>query len=211
MLEDFAMVKSIVFVVICLLVLLGVAYGMYRYGSLPWLHPEKMSPVQTSISMPSMLIHQIQNMGELHTASTSLQTIISGEQRLWKLWIIPAGRVRILFVAVTQVRAGIDLSKLNAEDLVLIGNRLEINLPPVELLDIKLDIEKSEIYDVRKSIFLSPDSSQLHQQLQKQALEKARENALSTDILLHAEKNAITKIQSLYEHLDYDVVVRIRE
>ena len=205
------MVKSIVLIVICLLVLLGIGYGMYRYGSMQWLHPQKMNPVQTTISMPTMLIHQIQNMGELHTASTSLQSIISGEQRRWKLWIIPAGRVRILFVAVTEVRAGIDLGKIEADDLVLIGNRLEITLPPVELLDLKLDIEKSEIYDVRKSIFLSPDSSQLHQQLQKQALENARENALSTDILLHAERNAITKIQSFYEHMDYDVVVRIRD
>ena len=57
MLEDFAMVKSIVLIVVCLVMLLSIGYSMYRYGSLQWLQPQKMNPVQTTISMPTMLIH----------------------------------------------------------------------------------------------------------------------------------------------------------
>ena len=116
----------------------------------------------------------------------------------------------MLYIAVGEVRAGVDLGQLSSEDIKVQHNTLHIQLPAVKVLDFKLDVEQSRIYDVRRSLFLAPDASLLHQDIQRQALEQTREAALKSGILVTAEQNVVRMVKGLFSDLGYTVVVEVQ-
>ncbi len=116
----------------------------------------------------------------------------------------------MLYIAVGEVRAGVDLKMLSPGDIQVRHNTLHIQLPVVQLLDFKLDVEQSRIYDVRRSLFLAPDSSLLHQDIQRQALEQTREAALKSGILATAEQNVVRMVKGLFSDLGYMVQVEVQ-
>ena len=204
------MVKTILFGIVLGMSVLSIGYLLVRGNVLSRIHMSNAFTLQTEVELPVQVLRELQGMQEIHTASFSIQTVVTGENRRKVLWYIPFGRTRMLYVAVGEVRAGVDLGQLNSENIRIQHNTLHIKLPAVQVLDFKLDVSQSRIYDVRRSLFLAPDASLLHQDIQQQALEQTREAALKSGILATAEQNAVRMVKGLFSDLGYTIEVEMQ-
>jgi len=119
---------------------------------------------------------------------------------------VEIGSTKLLYVAVGQVRAGIDLAKLNQESIVVENERVCLLLPPPEILDSKIDVENSYVYDVRKSMMLAPDAFDLQSDAQRKALEEVTKAAIRCGILEMASEQAKTVLSALMSMMGFEEV-----
>ena len=168
---------------------------------------EDIHRVDTHISATPHVIRELQKLGELHTAIGSIQTVLTGERHRKVLWVVPSGNTQLLLIAHAEIRAGIDLSTMAPEDIEEAESHIRIRLPPATILDAKLDIERTRIYDIRQSMMLSPDPATLHEDMLREALKRSTDAALETDLLRYAEANAIALIEGLFATLPITVQV----
>ena len=85
-------------------------------------------PTPTTIVLPTV-INQIKPLGQLHTASYFLSTVVDTQMPVGALNQIQ----RVLLVACGQVDAGIDLSNLQPQDIITTGDKVTIRLPQAEV------------------------------------------------------------------------------
>lgn len=91
--------------------LLAVAYLLGRWQTAHEKSEHQSSPEIVAKSS-SQLLDKLKMVNELHTAMGIVQTIVTSSQDS-KIFGMSVGSTKLLYVAVGQVRAGIDLAKLN--------------------------------------------------------------------------------------------------
>lgn len=148
----------------------------------------------------SVMLTKIRSASELTTTVFGMEAIVpASRDRVFGDWTL--GSTKLLYIAYAEVRAGIDLSTLTAADTTLTGNRLEIRLPPPRILDRKIDVERSQVYDYdRGFLSLGPDvAPELMTLAQRQALEKVTQAACDRQILATANERARVAIAQLIQ------------
>ena len=188
-----------------------VVFGLYRAGAnlvrdpLGALSNQPTPVIQTR----AVILQQLQGASELATAIFTMETVVdeSEDRTLGSLVI---GRTRLLFVAHGQVRAGVDLAELAPEDLTVVTDTVTIHLPPPRLLDQKIDVDRSYVYDLDQSL-LGPVSPDLQSRAERFALQKIVEGACEGGILEEATERAKVTVKSLLEAAGFvqvDVLVQ---
>ena len=88
----------------------------------------KLQPVEPKVEKLEPIVQRLKNIQELSTMVLTTETIVptSAERKIGE---IPLATTRLLYVARGEIRAGIDLSELQATDIKRSNNQLEINLP----------------------------------------------------------------------------------
>jgi hypothetical protein len=109
---------------------------------------------------------------------------------------------RLLFVAHGRVIAGIDMSKLNPEDLRLENGVLRVKLPPAEVFIATLDNDKSYVYD-RDTGALTRPNVDLETTARQAAEAEIRKAAEEDGILQLAQQNAETYLARFFAALGY--------
>jgi hypothetical protein len=113
---------------------------------------------------------------------------------------------RLLFVAHGVVIAGLDLSKLEAEDIEIRDGIPTITLPPAEIFVATLDNDKSYVYDRDTGLLRKSDPNL--ETLARQAAEKEiREVAIEDGILEQANVNAQAFLMRLLGSLGFNDVI----
>lgn len=102
--------------------------------------------------------------------------------------------------------AGIDLNKLDPEDLEVKGGVLYVTLPEAEIFITALDNEQSYVYDRDTGLFTHGEVN-LETEARRAAEQEIERSALEDGILDLAEKNAISFLDRLFRDLGYPVVV----
>jgi hypothetical protein len=162
------------------------------------------NPTPTILPDPVTIINQVRPLARLETIQYSVEKIITAETGQEIFGALFGDR--LLFVAHGVVIAGVDLSKLTAEDLRLQNGILEIALPEAEIFVATLDNEKSYVYDRETGIFRRQD--QVLETLARQAAEKEiREAAVGDGILTQARINAEVFIERLLDDLRFEKVI----
>jgi hypothetical protein len=177
--------------------------------SLPRILPTaKPSPTPALVST-AILAARLRGASELTTAIYTLETVTSASQdrRLGELTI---GRTELLYVAHGQVRAGVELSEIAPDSMTVEGRRLVVRLPAPRILDRKIDIDKSYVYDVDRSLF-GPIDPTLQSQAERFALEKILSEACAGGILAEANERGGLAVEKLLESAGYDEVVVITQ
>ncbi len=161
------------------------------------------------IDLGPVVLHQIQGLSELTTTRFGMQTVVTASK----------GRTlgpfefntRLLYVAYGEVRAGVDLSLLGPADVVVEDNRaVTVTLPPPQILDSKLDVNRSYVYDFQQGI-LSPEAPELQTEAERRALEQIVAGACQSDILGEANQRAELAITKLLSAMDFEEIkVRTR-
>ncbi|GAB4315300.1 MAG: hypothetical protein Kow0091_22460 [Geminocystis sp.] len=161
-----------------------------------------------TIKDPHLLIQQIQGVSELTTTVFVMDAIapISSQRKLGE-WVI--GETSLLYIARGEVKAGLDLSKITSDDVSINQDTITIELPAPEILDSKIDVTKSQVYDYDRGFLnLGPDNApQLQSEAQKQTLNKIKQTACDENILEQANERAIVVISQLMEASGYKNVV----
>jgi Protein of unknown function (DUF4230) len=159
------------------------------------------------INNPHLIVKQVQTLSELTTTQFIMDAIVptSSNRKLGNLVI---GETNLLYIARGEVKAGLDLSKISEKDIVIEGDKLKITLPAPEILDEKIDVNQSQVYDYDRGFLnLGPDvATELQTQAQRQTLAKIKETACAQKILDQANQKAVTLISQLMQTAGYEKV-----
>ena len=164
------------------------------------------------IEHSAVVLQQIQGIQELTTTVYKMETVVptSADRTLGKDWVIAT--TKLLYLGRGEVKAGIDLGKLEQEDILVSKDKIAITLPPSQILDSNIDVNASHIYHYDRGFLnLGPDvAPQLQTLAQQQTLDKIVTTACNEGILQQADAKAKeTIIQLLTATNDKPVEVSI--
>ncbi|HZY44496.1 MAG TPA: DUF4230 domain-containing protein [Anaerolineae bacterium] len=149
------------------------------------------------------VIDQVKPLGQLHTASYFLSTVVDTQMHVGVLNQLQ----RVLLVACGKVNAGVDLQKMTAKDIKITGDKVNVHLPDPEIFDALLFDDRQCTYVVlRDEGILLPPNTQLESAAREAAVANFRATALQNDILNTALQNAKTQLRSLIILLGYTQV-----
>ncbi len=190
-------------VIICVIVAIGAPAIIGSVTQSIFQAPGKLIqlplPTPTTIVLPTV-INQIKPLGQLHTASYFLSTVVDTQMPVGALSQVQ----RVLLVACGQVEAGIDLSKLQPQDIITTGDKVTIRLPPAEVFINQLfDDRKCTYVVVREEGILLPPNTVLETAAREAAVANFKETALANGILEQARLNAEGEVRRLLTLLGY--------
>lgn len=158
----------------------------------------KISPIEPQVENAIPIVERIQSIQELSTTVQTMQTIVPTSARR-KIGDLPLGTTKLLYVARGEIKAGVDLSELTDADIKITANNIEVNLPAAKILDSKIDVNNSRVFDYDRGFLnLGPDvAPQLQTLAQRETLAQMIDTACSEDILQQANikaKEAIVRL-----------------
>jgi Protein of unknown function (DUF4230) len=187
-----------------------VVMGLWRGGDqflsnfLGWFGKAKVEP---QVDVRSVVVKQVQDASELTTAIFTMEAVVPTQQDANIAGFV-VGSTKLLYLAYGQVRAGVDLSQIRATDIQAQGDQLIVRLPAPKLLDRKIDVSRSNVYDYNRGFLgLGPDAAPTLQTLaQQKALERITEAACNEGILQKANDRAQLVVSQLVKVPPYTTV-----
>lgn len=174
----------------------GLVFGLM------YVHNRMLADTKKELRPPveskTAILQRIHLAGELTTAIGCVQTVVkSDEIREWLK--VQVGTVEILYVAVGEIRAGINLMDLEERSLVIEGTKATVTLPQCRILHASIDVNRSYVFDVKRSMVLSPQAVHLQTAAERKALAEIQETAVQVGLLQQAEKQAQVLVRYFLE------------
>lgn len=165
---------------------------------------ELIHPIPTIRPSPITIIHQVQSLSRLETASYTVEKVITAEAGQDALGFLFGDR--LLFVAHGLVIAGVDLAQIQEGDITVTDDdRVIVVMPEAEIFVVTLDNERSYVYDRDTGFF------GLNQDLETEARQAAEEEilnaALEDGILELANENARAYLERLILGFGFQEVI----
>ena len=159
-----------------------------------------LNPTPTIIPDPITYINEVRALARLETIQYSVEKVITGETGGGTFQSLFGDK--ILFVGHGTVIAGIDMSKIQPEDMRYENGVLTIKLPPAEVFIAALDNEKSYVYNRDTGILTKPDIN-LETLVRQRAEEEILKAALEDGILEQAQTNAQAYLLKFFAALGF--------
>jgi hypothetical protein len=163
-----------------------------------------LNPTPTILPDPITIIHDVRSLARLETIQYSLEKVIVAESGQGAFGFLFGDR--LLFIAHGSVIAGIDLEKMEPEDLRVEEGVLYVQLPAAEVFVAVLDNDKSYIYD-RELGALTKGNQQLETEARQVAEAEILASALQDNILDQAQINAENFLYRLFLDLGFPDVI----
>ena len=162
------------------------------------------TPAPTPTPTPTPILIERKDLGKMVTIQYKLQTVSVVEEKDAS-WIIRLfGDNKVVLVAAGKVLAGVDMTQLTQEDIVVSDTAVKIVMPPAEILSVHLVPGESWVYD-RKLNILKPNW-QLELQAQEQAEASLRGWSIENGILAQAEEVFTSRIEAFLRRLGFTEV-----
>lgn len=159
-----------------------------------------LNPTPTIIPDPVTYINEIRALARLETIQYSVEKVITGEMGTGTFDAFFGDK--ILFVAHGTVIAGIDMEKIQPENLRYENGVLTVQLPPTEIFIATLNNEKSYVYDRQTGLLTKPDPN-LETLVRQKAEEEILKAALEDGILEQAKTNAEAYLFKFFSALGF--------
>ncbi len=163
-----------------------------------------LHPTPTIIPDPVTIVHEVRSLARLETIQYSVEKVITAESGQGVFSFLTGDK--ILFVAHGTVVAGVDLQKLQPEDMKIVDGVLHVHLPKAEIFLATLDNDQSYIYDRRQG-FLSRGNPNLETAARQAAQDKIEQAALDDGILAQAQTNAENFLYRFFLQLGFPEVI----
>lgn len=169
-----------------------------------------LTPAQPEpqVDVRSVVVQQLRGASELTTAIFAMEAVVpTKSDRTLAGYVI--GSTNLLYIAYGEVRAGVDLAELTATNVqVTGGNSIQITLPPPKILDSKIDLSKSNVFDYSRGFLgLGPDvAPELQEKAQQEALIKIEEAACQENLLAEANRRAEVTVGQLLATAGFEAV-----
>lgn len=163
---------------------------------------------EPQVDVRSLVLQQVRGASELTTAIFAMQAVVpTSRDRTVGGYTI--GRTTLLYIAYGEVRAGVDLSEIEEQDMIVVGDELRLQLPPPRILDSKIDVNRSSVYDYDRGFMgLGPDSApELQTLAQQETLRQIVDTACAQGILLEANNRAQQAVTTLLSTAGYKQIV----
>lgn len=164
-------------------------------------------PPSPQVDVQAIVLQQIREASELTTAAFTMQAVVPTSQDA-ALGGFVIGTTKLLYIAYGEVQAGVDLSQLTPENVQIRGDQIQLRLPPPKILDSKIDVNKSQVYDYNRGMLgLGPDvAPELQSLAQQKALQKITAAACSNGLLEKASDRARLVVTQLLSTAGYQAV-----
>jgi len=159
-----------------------------------------LHPTPTIIPDPATYINEIRALARLETIQYSVEKVITGEMGGGTFSTLFGDK--ILFVGHGTVIAGIDMDKLQPENMRYVNGVLTVKLPPAEVFIAALDNEKSYVYDRQTGLLTKPDPN-LETLVRQRAEDEILKAALEDGILNQAQTNAEAYLIKFFSALGF--------
>jgi hypothetical protein len=159
---------------------------------------------EPQIDMQPMLVQQLRGISELTTAVFAMQTVVpASRDRTLGGYVI--GRTTLLYIAYGEVRAGVNLGSIQPDDIQVNGDTVSIRLPAPQILDSKIDVNRSKVYDYDRGFLgLGPDAAPELQDLAAQTtLQEIVQSACEQGVLETASTQAKETVSQLLKTAGY--------
>ncbi|MBX9600656.1 MAG: DUF4230 domain-containing protein [Bryobacteraceae bacterium] len=150
---------------------------------------------------PPAVVRQIQALQELATVRYRIEKVVGLEEQKY-----PVGAEKLLIVVQADVRAGIDLAGVRAEQVRIDGaDTLRVHLPDPRILSVAIDEKATKVWDRRITWWTPwvPFSPDLEQKARLAALGSVEQAAREMGILRQARDNAERSLRSLFQSMGF--------
>lgn len=155
------------------------------------------------VSQPAIL-SKIQQLERLETVRFYMDKIVSGGTESRYLPQFLSGD-RLLLIVHGEVIAGIDLSKVKSDDIIVRNNVLTVRIPKAEVFTVRIDNERTRVYSRETGLFSHVDPN-LESEVRREAERQLREAAMEEGLLEIADKNAHFTLTRLLGSLGFERV-----
>jgi hypothetical protein len=159
---------------------------------------------------PPAVVLAVHDLAQLESTSFHMEKVVEVSEAQSHLWGLVEAHDAILLVAVGDVVAGVDLSKLGERDVSVDAetHTLRLHLPPATILHTVLDEGATHVYQ-RSTDVLAQRNEQLEGAARARAQEAILKAAVDAGILDRARKSAEQTLRALsrsmgYEHAEID-------
>lgn len=203
------LLKNLALITTGSLVMLGLltVAGLWRMGGQFFERLSAIFAVATppaQVDIRSMVVQQVRGASELTTAIYSMESVVpTSRERTLGNYVI--GKTTLLYIAHGEVRAGVDLATLQPSDVQVVGEAITLRLPPPKILDSKIDVNRSKVYDYDRGFMgLGPDvAPELQELAQRETLAKIVETACTSGLLQSANDRAKLTVSQLLTTAGY--------
>lgn len=166
-------------------------------------------PTPTIVVRPPAIL-QVRAISQLATAQSMMSTVVEAE----KARVGDILYERLVLIACGRVKAGIDLSQLSEEDIIVEDDTVTVRLPKAQLQDVYLIDDSTQscttkVYD-RTNLILLPETRELEQQAREKALDAIRNTAVESGLLDEADRNARTAIERVLLIAGYKRIIFVQ-
>jgi hypothetical protein len=159
-----------------------------------------LHPTPTIIPDPITIIQDVKALARLETIQYTVEKVITAEIGQGNFSFLFGDK--LLFVAHGVVIAGIDMGKLQPEDMRMVNGVLNVRLPAAEVFIATLDNDKSYVYN-RETGLLSHGDQNLETNARQAAQTEIQKAAIEDGILNQAQQNAETYLYKFFGALGF--------
>ena len=168
---------------------------------------ELLHPTPTIIPDPVTHITEIRALARLETIQYTVSQVVTAESNQGTLAFLFG--TKILVQLHGTVIAGIDMGKINPQDMRYEGGVLYVTLPPAEVLSYSLDESKTEVYNLQDGLLVSVVPNMVISALQG-GREKILSAALEDGILNQAQINAEAFLLKFFTALGFPNTIFVK-
>lgn len=173
------------------------------FGFMAWMRSGGPGVRKIDVSQPAIL-NKIQQLERLETVRFYMDKIVTGEHESRYLPDFLLGD-RLLLIVHGDVIAGIDLGKVQADDIIVRDKSVMVRIPKAEIFTVRIDNKRSRVYSRETGLFSRVDPN-LETEVRRAAERQLREAAMEEGILKIADKNAHATLTRLLEGLGFERV-----
>lgn len=167
--------------------------------------------------LPEDNVYDIRQIGELSTTEYTITKVIKlddqhGLEDIWEKWDdvrswTKFGDRKILISCRAKVKAGVDLSKIGKDDILVNGSTITIILPPAEITN--FSIEPKDVHTEVESVswFRDHFTQEEKNDFLKQGEEAIRRDLENSGIYENATDEAEIFIQDFYKRQGFEKVI----
>ncbi len=167
-----------------------------------------LHPTPTVIPDPVTVIREVRSLARLETVQYTMEKVITTEVGQGALGFLFGDK--LLFVAHGDVIAGVDLEKLEPDQMWVENGVLKVRLPKAEIFVVRIDNELSYVYNRDTGILRRGDIN-LESVARKAAEDEIEKAAVKDGILDTAQKNAESYLYRLLTQLGYQEVIFVED
>jgi hypothetical protein len=162
-----------------------------------------------TVASRAIIVKQVRDVSELTTAIFETEDVIDISR---KEGITES---KLIYIAHGSVRVGIDLGEFQDSDVQVEGKKVTVSLPVLKVLDTKLDVNQSRLYDYNKGFLsLGPDLVKLQESALRESIRKIEQASCKEWLMKTANERVQQTAQSFLNQLlnnkGYTVSVKIQ-
>lgn len=169
-----------------------------------WMKSISLKIEKIDVDLHQIMVERIEAVGKLEVIKYSFRDVLE-HQRKKSLWGVGISSKTLLIIGAEAV-ACVDLTKIKKTDIDSSKGRIIVKLPPPEICYIKVDHERSRVYNTEMSMFDDAEDK-LVDDAYREAEGYIKNEVEKTDILSEAKENTKKILQPLLTSISNKEIV----